>query len=167
MASQLPDASYMGSEEVFQAIVSFLEEKKIDFKRLEHEPTYTSEESAKARNEDVSIGGKALLMKMDDKFNLFVLSASKKLNSKKCKQLLKAKSIRFANSAELYEMTKLVPGCVPPFGKPVLPFDLYLDESIASNEKIAFNAGLLTKSIVMNVSDYLTAAQPTVLSFSE
>ena len=56
--------------------------KNIKFKAVEHEPTFTSEESAKARGEVLSIGGKAILMKVDEQFMLFVLSASKKINSK-------------------------------------------------------------------------------------
>jgi Ala-tRNA(Pro) deacylase len=49
---------------------------------------------------------------------------------------------------------------VPPFGPPILPLPLYVDEGIQANERIAFNAGSLTDSIVMAVPDYLRLAQP-------
>jgi prolyl-tRNA editing enzyme YbaK/EbsC (Cys-tRNA(Pro) deacylase) len=58
-------------------------------------------------------------------------------------------------------MTGLVPGSVPPFGRPILPFDLYVDDSIPANDRIAFNAGTLTDSIIMSVPDYLRVARPT------
>lgn len=156
-----------GSMEVFQNICNLLETYKIEFKHVEHEPTFTSEESAKARGEDLSIGGKAILMKINEFFYLFVLSASKKLNSKKIKEYLKAKKIRFCTSQELFDMCKLVPGSVPPFGNPILPFKLYLDKNILSNEKIAFNAGSLTNSIIFNMNDYLKVANPEIFDFSE
>jgi len=54
----------------------------------------------------------------------------------------------------------LVPGSVPPFGRPILPFDLYLDEAIRRNERIAFNDGSLTDSIILPMVDYLRIAQP-------
>lgn len=63
-------------------------------------------------------------------------------------------------------MTNLVPGSVPPFGSPILPFDLFVDNSIVQNEKIAFNAGSLTDSIIMEVKDYLVVALPNVFDFS-
>jgi Ala-tRNA(Pro) deacylase len=152
--------------EIFNKICLFLNEKNINFKSVQHEATFTSEESAKARGEDLSIGGKAIVMKVDNDFKLYVLSASKKLSSKCIKDYHKAKNIRFANKEELLQLTGLVPGSVPPFGKPILNFDLFVDESILSNEKIAFNAGSLTNSIVMNVGDYIAAAEPTRLRFS-
>ena len=55
----------------------------------------------------------------------------------------------------------LVPGSVPPFGQPILPFPLYVDEAIEQNERIAFNAGSMTDSIILGVPDYLRLASPT------
>ncbi len=152
---------------VFQKICKYLETQSTNFKQISHEPTFTSEESAKARGEDLSIGGKAILMKVDDSFLLFVLSASKKIDSKKIKAYLKAKKIRFCTSEELFTQTTLVPGSVPPFGSPIFSFKLYLDKSITLNNKIAFNAGLLTKSIVMEMNDYLNVANAELFDFSD
>jgi len=75
------------------------------------------------------------------------------------------KKIRFATAEELKELTGLVPGSVPPFGQPILPFELYADESILANEKIAFNAGSLEDSIILRVEDWLAAARPEVFRF--
>ncbi|MGB5139774.1 MAG: YbaK/EbsC family protein, partial [Candidatus Zixiibacteriota bacterium] len=97
----------------------------------------------------------------------FVLSAALKIDSDSLKQRFGVKALRFANAEELLDFTGLVPGSVPPFGFPILPFDLYVDKSILNNEKIAFNAGSLTDSIVMRVSDYLKVADATVLEFSK
>jgi Ala-tRNA(Pro) deacylase len=152
---------------VHEALCSLLNENQIEYCRKHHEATFTSVESAKARNEDLALGGKAIVMKIDDDFKLLVLSASKKTDSKKLKEFFKAKKTRFATSEELMQLTGLVPGSVPPFGRPIIPLDLFLDESITRNEKIAFNAGLLTDSIVMKVNDFLNIAKPIkVFTFS-
>ena len=157
------------SMEVFEKIKKCLDEKAKVYKTVAHEATYTSEESARARGEDLSIGGKAILMKVDDAFGLFVLSASKKINSKALKQTLKAKRLRFSTSDELLAATDLVPGSVPPFGAPIFPeLKLYVDNSILANSKIAFNAGSLTNSIVLELADYLDCAKPEMIfDFSE
>lgn len=170
-SSILQDPDYQqASSRTLASIVSLLDEKKhIDYRQVHHEPTFTSEESARARGEDISVGGKAIIMKLDDTYALFVISAARKLDSKKIKQKCAPKKMRFANVDELKSLTGgLVPGCVPPFGRPILPFDnVYVDESIASNQKIAFNAGSLTDSVIMRVDDYLALSQANVFAFSE
>ena len=56
-----------------------------------------------------------------------------------------------------------MPGSVPPFGPPVLPFDLFVDDAIRANERVAFNAGSLTDSLIVPVPDYVRVARPDVL----
>jgi prolyl-tRNA editing enzyme YbaK/EbsC (Cys-tRNA(Pro) deacylase) len=152
---------------LFESLCTLLREKNIPFRTVHHEPTFTSEESAKARGEEVKIGGKAIVMKADDSFALFVVSASLKVDSKKIKALVNAKSVRFASKEELFELTGLVPGSVPPFGRPLLPFDVYIDTSVTRNEKIAFNAGSLTDSIIMSTKEYLLFSGGSVHDFAQ
>jgi len=154
------------SDTVFQSIRRMLDEGGIPYRHIHHGPTRTSEDAARARGEDVRNGGKALLVKIGDVLRLFVLSAALKFDSVAVKRHFGVKRSRFATVDELRELTGLVPGSVPPFGRPVLPFDLFVDESIAANERIAFNAGLLTDSLVMSVEDYLRVARPEVFRFA-
>lgn len=154
------------TESITDRIRAMLVSRNIPFREIHHEPTHTSQESAQARGEDIAIGGKALLMKMEDEFHLFVLSAARKIDSQKIKQHFNVKRLRFATTEELLALTGLVPGSVPPFGSPILPFFLHVDVSIPANDRIAFNAGALTISIIMNCRDYLSIAAPEVFDFS-
>jgi Ala-tRNA(Pro) deacylase len=154
--------------EILPAIRRLLTEAGVTFREVHHEPTRTSEESAKARGEELRIGGKALLMKGDDTFRLFVLPADRKLDSGAIRREFGWKKLRFATPDELLELTGLVPGSVPPFGPPILPFELCLDQAATQNPRIAFNAGSLTDSIILAMSDYLAIAKPRrVFAFSE
>ncbi len=148
-------------------IRELLVERQVGYRELAHEPTRTSEDSARVRGEDIAIGGKALLLKVDDAFRLFVMSAALRVDSGAIRKHLGARRSRFATPEELLEMTGLVPGSVPPFGRPVLPFDLYVDDSIVANKRIAFNAGSLTDSMFLKTEDYLRAAQPQVFRFAK
>src|SRR5271165_6917711 len=134
---------------VLDQIRGWLADGNAAFREVHHAPTRTSEESAQARGEELRVGGKALLIKVDDVFRLFVLSAGRKLDSAAIKRHFSAKKTRFATPEELLQLTGLVPGSVPPFGPPVLPFPLYIDPSVFENERIAFNAGSLTDSMIM------------------
>jgi Ala-tRNA(Pro) deacylase len=151
---------------VLDSIRELLNNEGIAFREVSHAPTYTSEESAKARGEDVRIGGKAMILKVGKEYRLFVLSASRQIDSASIRRHFGVRKSRFASKDELLELTGLVSGSVPPFGKPILPFDLYVDQSILDNERIAFNAGSLTNSIIMSVEDYLKASKPEVIRFS-
>jgi len=83
---------------------------------------------------------------------------ARRLDSAKIKKALGAKRTRFATPEELHDLTGLVSGAVPPFGEPILSLPLYLDASILANDRIAFNAGSLTDSIIMSVDDYRRVA---------
>ena len=106
-------------------------------------------------------------MKTDDVYRLFVLPADRKLDSQAVKRQLGIKKLRFADATELEELTGLVPGSVPPFGRPILPLPLYADLAPVANEKLAFNAGSLTTSIVMAAADYRRVAGAEWFGFSQ
>ena len=154
--------------EVLESIRAYLNDAKVEFRESEHAPTRTSEESAAARGEDMKVGAKALLLKTDDIFRLFVLPADRKLRSSAIRHRLGVKKTRFARIEELKEMTGVVPGCVPPFGEPILPFELYADDAVGVvSDKVAFNAGSLRHSIIMSASDWERLARPIRFSFSK
>ena len=152
---------------MFEEIKKWLRSHQIQFKEIHHQPTLTSEQSAKVRGEDLSTGGKALVMKVGKEYKIFVISASRKVDSAAIKKYFGVKKLRFVNPDELKELTGLVPGSVPPFGKPFIQLDLFIDESITQNEIIAFNAASLEDSLILRVSDYLKVVQGTVFSFSK
>ena len=155
-----------GSAIVLDQIRAWLKRENVSAREAHHEPTRTSEESARARGEEMRVGGKALLIKVDETFRLFVLSADRKLDSGAIKQHFGAKRTRFATPEELMQMTGLVPGSVPPFGAPILPFPLYTDPSVFENDRVAFNAGSLTDSMVIPIEDYRRLALPEVFRFA-
>ncbi len=153
-------------------LLQFLENYRIEFLVRQHEPTPTSEDSARIRGEQLSSGAKAIVYKIQDEFGLFVFAADRKMDPKKIKGYFKdqgkrVKKSRFANVDELREMTGLVPGSVPPFGHPILPFKLYVDFSLLDNEKISFNAGSLKHSVTMQLKDYIRISEPEIFEFTQ
>src|SRR5262245_14774033 len=152
---------------VNQALHQLLDEAGISYRVVSHGPTLTSEESAAARGEELRVGGKALVVKVGEEFRLFVLSAALRFDSGAVKRHFGVNKVRFASPAELSELTGLVPGAVPPFGRPILRLELFVDSSLPQNSVIAFNAGSLTESFVLAMEDYLRIAKPTVFPFAK
>jgi Ala-tRNA(Pro) deacylase len=147
------------SPSVFEKIVCFLDEHQTTYRWMDHRPTRTSEEAAEVRGTSLSSGAKALLMKLyaptGNTFGLMVFGADLRFDSKLACRATGAKKTRFASAEELLQMTGLEPGSVPPFGEPILPVKLYVDRGLVQqNEQISFNAGSLTRSVVMSAKDY-------------
>lgn len=149
-------------------IIEMLTAQTASFRQVEHAPTRTSEESAAARGEPLEVGAKALLLKTDDVFRLFVLCADMQLDSAAVRRQLNVKKTRFATAEELLELTGLVPGSVPPFGEPILPFELYADVAVGKRlDRVAFNAGSLTHSLILSAADWERIAKPQRFGFAK
>ena len=146
---------------VHERLLELLAGPGVSFRQVHHEPTPTSADAARARGEPIGCGAKALLLKTDGTFRLFVLPADRKLDSALVKRQLGLGRLRFASPAELLELTGLVPGSVPPVGEPILPFELLADTAIGTvYPHVAFNAGSLTDSIIMSAADWDRVAKP-------
>lgn len=159
-ANEQFDALYLeSSAKILGAIKKLLTDKEISFKEFHHEAVFTSEDACRARGEELRKGGKAIIMKVGCDFRLFVLPADKKIDSKKILHRYGVKRARFASLQELRDITGLVPGCIPPFGKPILALEMDLDVGILENSTIIFNAGSLTDSIELRMEDYLKVAE--------
>lgn len=128
----------------------------VHFQESHHQPVYTSEEAAAVRRASLASGAKALLVKADQRFVLLVIPADRKLNSKKAKESLGVKELRFANKEELQAQTGLTPGAVPPFGS-LFGMPTFVDPALGQEEKINFNAGDQTISFCILWQEYQKA----------
>src|SRR3989338_1932174 len=144
---------------LFKNIKALLDQHGITYEEKHHVPTKTSEESAAARGEPLKIGAKALLVKAKDEFVLCIIPADKRLDTKKVKETLKSKDLRFADEEELKKVTGCVKGAVPPFGH-LLGVKMIVDKTLFEEENMAFNAGSLEHSIKMKTKDYRNLTPP-------
>jgi Ala-tRNA(Pro) deacylase len=153
---------------VHERIVRLLTEAGVAFRQLHHEPTPTSADAARVRGEPIATGAKALLLKADGRFHLFVLPGDRRLDSASIKRQMGLERLRFASREELLAQTGLQPGAVPPFGRPVLPFELTADVTVGRDHPtVAFNAGSVTDSIIMSAADWERVARPARLPITE
>ena len=138
----------------------------VGFTVSRHEPVYTSEEAAAVRGTPLASGAKALVVKAGDDFHMLVLPADRKLDSKRAKQALGVKDLRFATREEVEQLTGLQPGSIPPFGR-LFGLPTYVDPALAANESINFNAGDHAVSVQLAHADYLKVEAPTPAPLTE
>lgn len=93
-----------------------------------------------------------------------VLPGNRKVDLEKMRALLGEKRLSLATPEEVLHVTGCVIGSVPPFGN-LFGIPVYVDRSLLHNSEIAFNAGMLTRSIVMKTEDYVRSVQPIVEDF--
>src|SRR5262245_38098840 len=120
---------------VFDRLQTLLTQRGIQFTVLRHEPVFTSEQAAAVRGTPLASGAKALVVKAGEKFALLVLPADRKLDSRKARDALQVKALRFASKDEVQNLTGLQPGSIPPFGS-LFGLPSYCDPALADNASI-------------------------------
>ncbi|MEK6936857.1 MAG: YbaK/EbsC family protein [Nanoarchaeota archaeon] len=153
-------------EQVFNEIKKLLDLNKITYKVYDHEPTPTSKDAARVRGTKEEQGAKAIILRSEGQFFLCVLPGNERIDLKKLRLIITKKSLSLATKEEVLKVTNCVPGEVPPFGN-IFKIKTLVDKSLLRNEEIAFNAGLMTKSIVMKTQDFLKIVNPIIEEFIE
>lgn len=146
---------------VEERIRARLAQEGASFREIEHPAAYDAEQAAAVRGTALSIGGKALVMKLDRVgFVILGLPADRVVDNRALRHHLRVRRYRFATADELAAVTGLAPGCIPPFGRPVFDLPLYVDPALAGGSEIGFTPGVHTRSFVMATADWLRAARP-------
>jgi len=151
---------------VLEKILKLFNDNRIEFVRIDHEPVYTSEDAAKIRDTVLSIGAKALILYADNNSILAVVPGDKKLDFNKFKKNFVVKDLRMASKDEVYNLTGLEVGSIPPVGKSI-NLKSYFSDDFKFKDTVAFNAGMHTVSIKMKVEDLLKLENPVIGDFSK
>ncbi len=147
---------------ISQKIRELLASKKITYQYLEHEPTPTSEDSAKVRGTKPEEGVKALIFRTSKTKRNFmvILPGYLKVDSKKVKESIR-EDFSFENPDVILEKYGIVIGGVPPFWNiinhvsGIENFGSFLiEEKIFETERTTFNCGKQTCSIIMKSEDF-------------
>lgn len=158
---------FFGGENVRNEIVRALKNEGFDFRHMTHEPTPTSEDSARVRQTQLAEGIKSLIVRGKNSKKNYQLNIPShlKLDMKAVAELVGEKC-EFEEPDVIKERFGLVIGGVPPFGN-LLNLDTFYDDRIQGNEVAAFNCGLQTESIIMKSIDLIKLVQPKVGHFAK
>ncbi len=158
---------FFGGENVRNEIVRLLKHHTVEFQHKIHEPTPTSEDSARVRGTSLQEGIKSIILrgKSSKKNYQINIPSHLKLDMKAVAEAVGEKC-EFEEPEVIKERFGLIIGSVPPFGQ-LLNIDTFYDESIEANSTAAFNCGLVTESIVMNAKDLVSLVQPKLGKFGK
>lgn len=144
----------------------FLDAQHIEYTSIPHSTAYTAQGIAAVTHISGKEIAKTVMVKVDDQMVMAVLPASKTVDL----DLLKdATGTRYATLASEREFREKFPDCetgaMPPFGN-LYHLPVYVEESLAKDTEIAFNAGTHNEVVRMRYDDFARVVQPTVVAFA-
>lgn len=147
-------------------IKEFLNSKKVKYVIMQHSPAYTAQEIAAAAHISGKELAKTVMIKIEGKLAMAVLPASYKISFDQLKAALEVSDVKLAYEQEFMDkFPDCEVGAMPPFGN-LYGFDVYVAESLAEDEEIAFNACSHTELVKMRFDDFEKLVKPVRLKFS-
>ncbi|KAA1192936.1 YbaK/prolyl-tRNA synthetase associated domain-containing protein [Photorhabdus heterorhabditis] len=159
----------MSSNEIFSNLTTLLDENHACYRVIEHPTAGRSEEVAKIRGTQLGQGAKGLVCHVKGEgfrqYVLAVLPADQQADLSLLAKQIGGSRASLASPKEVSKLTQCVFGAIPPFSfHPDLKLvaDPLLFERF---DELAFNAGSLECSVILNTKDYLRIAQPELVNF--
>jgi Ala-tRNA(Pro) deacylase len=149
-----------------EKIKQYLEESQAPYEVILHEEVYTAQELAQALHTPGRDLVKAVVVKADASPVMLVLPASRKIDLAALKKILGVQSLFLAPEPELKALfPEAEVGAMPPFGN-LYNIEAYVDESLAGDEHITFNAGTHYEAIRMRYRDFARLSRPRMARFT-
>lgn len=151
-----------------QRLKSFLDSNYVPYQSLSHAATYTAQGTATL----MQISGKEVAKTVvlcvgehNPKIVLAVLPGSRHVKFETLATIL-GRHVRLASEEEFI---RLFPDCelgaMPPFGA-LYNLPVYVDESLAKDKEVVFNAGTHHDAVRMAYEDFAKLASPVICSFT-
>ena len=143
----------------------FLDSRGVKYVSIRHSPAFTAQEVAQSAHVAGRDFAKTIVVSIESGFAMVVLPASRRIVLSDLREMLQVPHVRLASEQEFRD---LFPDCelgaMPPFGN-LYGLPVYVAESLAGEEEIAFNAGTHTEVVKLRYADFGALAKPVVLDF--
>jgi len=148
----------------YERLIALLDDHDARYRIIEHAPEGRSEEISRIRGNDPAQAMKAIVLSvrgggLGKRHLMAVIPGNRRLDMKSLLAHAGAQKGRFAPPEIATEMTGCVMGAIPPFS---FSDDLALivDQAFQDWDEIAFNAGRLDRSLMLNFDDYRRIVDP-------
>lgn len=149
-----------------EKLKAYLGENHVTYEVISHPRQYTAQQIAAVSHIPGKELAKTVIVKIDGKPAMAVLPAAYRVDFELLKEVAGTQDVTLAME---YEFKDIFPDCeigaMPPFGN-LYGVDVYVAESLAEEESIAFNACSHTELIRMAYADFERLVKPKVMRFS-
>ncbi len=144
----------------------FLDSEDVKYISITHSPAFTAQQVAASAHIPGKELAKSVVIKVDGKLAMAVLPASFKVDFDLLREASGAQHVELAGEVEFKEA---FPGCevgaMPPFGN-LYGLDVYVAETLAEDDEIAFNACSHTELIKLSYADFERLVKPKTVKIS-
>ena len=149
-----------------ERLKNYLDERKVPYETIAHRTAYTAQGVADSIHVPGRELAKSTVVKVDGRFALAVLAAPARVSLEALRTVAGAKSVSLATEGEFQG---LFPGCevgaMPPFGN-LYGLPVWVDQALAKDTTIAFNAGTHREAIRMSFGDFERLVHPKIGTFA-
>ncbi len=149
-----------------QKLIDYLEENQVRFTRIIHSTAYTAQVIAHRSHISGNVLAKTVVLKSPkEEFVMAVVPANYQVDLEKV-SALHGENLVLATEEEFEQLfPRCETGGMPPFGN-LFDLPVYVSESLAKSNEIAFNAGNHRELLQMTFADFNRLVKPTIASFS-
>jgi Ala-tRNA(Pro) deacylase len=141
----------------------YLDSQHIKYVSVKHSPAFTAQEIAASAHIPGRDLAKVVVVKLDGTLALVALPATRMVRLNHLKAELGVKEAELASEQEFKgRFPDCEVGAMPPFGN-LYEMETLVDEVLAKDHQIAFNAGTHTELIRMAYADFERLVRPKVL----
>ena len=146
--------------DLYKKVEEKLNELKIPFEIVEHEPALTTEQADSFIEGIEGVRTKTIFLtnKKKTEFYLLIMDDKKRLDMDIFKEIVASKQIKMASKNSLFEKMMLPPGVVSPFGllnNEDKDIKVYIDKEIIDEERMCFHPNTNEKTIFLKTLDLL------------
>ena len=147
--------------EIPRQLIDCLDANKVSYEVLHHPEAVTAQRIAQAEHVKGRHHAKVVMVKSGDQHLMIVLPADHHIDLEKVEKAV-GKAVLLDQEQEFRSLfPDCVTGAMPPFGN-LYGLPTYVDQSLAEQEYIVFEAGTHTDAIKMSYRDYEKVVKPKV-----
>jgi len=138
----------------------YLDANGVKYVTIRHSLAYTAQEvaaSAHVRGKDMA---KTVIVKLDGQLAMAVVPASQRVDLARLRDAAGVKTAELATEQEFRDaFPECEVGAMPPFGN-LYAMHVFVEQKLAADQEIAFNAGSHTELIRLSYADFERLAKP-------
>lgn len=138
----------------------FLKQKHVPYEVIKHTRAITAHETAARAHIDSRNLAKTVMVRLDGNLAMVVLPAAQRVNLSRLRNVTGARQAELATEADFAErFPDCEVGAMPPFGN-LYGMDVYVDERLAADADLTFNAGSHTELMRLPFEEFERTVSP-------
>ena len=148
-------------------LCSYLDERRVTYHRRTHPLAFSAHEISELERLQPHRVAKVVIASAAGSLVMLVLPAPCRVDLRRVAALLETDEARLAHEEEFTpRFPDCDPGAMPPFGN-LYGMQVYVDEALANEANITFQAGTHTETLTIDFGDFERLVEPVVASFAD